>query len=86
MSLSSSLDKLLLSLLSHHYLKEIKKMKPLPKWAGLLTWLLTNSGAIYVGYQQGGIKGAIIVLITLLTTTGTLTSHSLTGTGGKPCE
>lgn len=58
-------------------------MNPLPKWAGILGWLIANAGAIYAGYEQGGVKGAILVIIGLLGSTGTLVAHSLTGSGGK---
>jgi hypothetical protein len=75
-------ERLALRLAQRRLLKEIAKMKPLPKWAGVLSWLVANAGTIYVGYTQGGVKGAVIALIGLLTTTGTLVSHSLTGTGG----
>ncbi len=79
-----SLKSWLIKRAAAHYIKEIAKMKPLPKWAGLVTWILTNAGAIYAGYAHGGLTGAIIALVTVLTSTGTLVAHSITGTGGTP--
>jgi hypothetical protein len=62
-------------------LKKEYRMAPLPKWVGVLMWLISNAGTIYAGYQQGGAHGALTALIGLLTSTGILTAHSLTGNG-----
>lgn len=63
--------------------KEGSRMKPLPKWLGVLGAIIGAAPAIYAAYQTGGTWGAIMAIVTILGGGTAVMSHSLTGSGGK---
>jgi uncharacterized membrane protein YccC len=58
-------------------------MKPFPKWFGVLSGIIAIAPTLYAAYQTGGFKAVIIAIIGAA---GAITSHSLTGDGGKPSD
>lgn len=61
--------------------KELKKMKPLPKWVGFITLLLS---LVVPGGALAGLISAKIAAIALVLLNGIQSvSHSLNGSGGS---